>query len=100
VSQRTREIGIRIALGAQPLHVLRSIVAESAALALAGSAIGVVVALGTNQLLSGLLFGVSPLDVLSLATAVVVLIAAALIATAVPGWRAMRIDPMVALRSD
>ncbi len=98
VSRRTREIGIRIALGAQPANLLRQVMGEGARLAILGLAIGFAAALGLTRLMAGLLYGVSASDPLTFACAGAVLFAVAIMACWIPARRAMRVDPMVALR--
>jgi putative ABC transport system permease protein len=98
VSRRTHEIGIRVALGATPASVLRLILGESAKLVLLGLAVGIPVALGLARFLSSLLFEVHPADPLTFFGVAVLLTAVALIACYLPARRAMRVDPMVALR--
>jgi putative ABC transport system permease protein len=98
VSCRTQEIGIRIALGASPSSVLRLILGESAKIVLVGLAVGVPVALGTARLLSTLLFNVHPADPLTFVAVPVVLACVAVAASYVPTRRAMRVDPLIALR--
>jgi len=97
VSRRTHEIGIRIALGAQPQAVLRSILVQGARLALMGLALGVVCAILASRFVASLLYGVSPGDVPTYAGVAALLGAVALIAAYVPARRASRVDPMVAL---
>jgi len=87
---RTREVGIRLALGAQPASVVRSLIGRSALFVGAGLAIGLAAALAAGQLLSSFLFQVSPRDPATLAIVTVVIAAAALVATMVPSWRAVR----------
>jgi putative ABC transport system permease protein len=98
MSRRTREIGIRIALGAHPPDVLRLVMREGAQVAAAGIVLGLPIALGATRLLSSLLFRVSAWDAWSFAAAAVALAAALCAATAVPAWRATRLSPSIALR--
>ena len=100
VSQRTAEIGIRVALGAQPNELWRLILAQGMKPALAGMALGMVVAAFGAKLLRGLLFGVGAGDPLTFVTVPLVLLAVATIACLVPAQRATRIDPTVALRRE
>jgi predicted permease len=100
VGQRTREIGIRIALGARRGDVLRWVMAEGAQMAVVGIVIGVVAALGLTRLMSGLLYGVSAVDPLTFASVAGVLLVVALVACYIPAWRAMRVDPIVVLRHE
>jgi len=98
VAQRTHEIGIRIAVGAQQKDVLGLVVREGARLAIWGVALGVAAALGLTRLLSSLLFAVSASDPLTYAAVAFVLVVVALMACYIPARRALRVDPMVALR--
>ena len=98
VAQRTNEIGIRMTLGAQRADVMRLVLSQGLGIAVIGVMIGIVGALGATQLLSKMLFGVSPADPLTFAGVAVALIVCALLACYVPAWRATRVDPMVALR--
>jgi putative ABC transport system permease protein len=98
VAQRGREIGIRLALGADGRLVLRSVVGEGLRLAIAGCAIGVVAALGTSRLLRSQLFGVSATDPLTIVAAVATMVAVAVAASLVPAWRASTLPPAVVLR--
>jgi putative ABC transport system permease protein len=98
VNQQTREIGIRMAMGAQTGRVLKLVVGQGMRLALAGLALGVVIALAAMRALSTLLFGVSAHDPVIFIGVSVVLMAAAILACYIPARRAMKVDPMVALR--
>jgi predicted permease len=100
VSQRRREIGIRIALGAQPGSVTRLFVNHGLRLAAIGTAIGLCAALGLTRLLSSLLFGVNAVDPLTYAGVAVGLVASALLACYIPAVRALGVNPIEALRAD
>jgi ABC-type antimicrobial peptide transport system permease subunit len=100
VAQRTREIGIRVAFGAQHSTVRRMFIAEGARLAAIGIAVGSLAALGLMRLMASLLFGVKPIDPLTYAAVALALAAAAAMASYIPARRAMRVDPMVALRNE
>jgi len=99
VAQRTREIGIRMALGAKPGNVLRLVVKQGLGLALTGVAIGLGAAAIVTRAMSSMLYGISATDPLAFAGVSVVLIAAALAATYLPARRAAKVDPMISLRS-
>jgi ABC-type antimicrobial peptide transport system permease subunit len=98
VAQRTREIGVRMALGAQRIQVLRLVMSEGFRPILSGIVIGVVASAGVSRTLSATLFGLSPLDAVSFAGVSLLLIAIALLATWLPARRAMEVHPMVTLR--
>jgi predicted permease len=96
--QRTHEIGVRMALGAQPSHVMRLILAQAGKLALVGVAVGLAGSLALTRLMSKMIFGVSTYDPLTFTIVAVLLTVVALAACYVPARRAMRVDPMIALR--
>jgi predicted permease len=100
VSRRTREIGVRMAIGARPGSVLAMVLRQGFALAAAGVAIGGVLAAGLAVTLSGLLYGITPADPLAWSLAVATLLLAAAVANLVPARRAMRVEPMAALRTE
>ncbi len=98
VAQRTQEIGIRVALGAQKSDVLRLVVGQGMIPVSIGMGIGIVAALGVTRLLSSLLYGVEPTDPLTFASVLLILASVAALATYLPARRAAKVDPMVALR--
>jgi ABC-type antimicrobial peptide transport system permease subunit len=100
VLQRTREIGIRSALGAARGNLLGLVVGQGARFFVVGAVVGVGVALGSNRVLSSLLYGVAPTDPSTLGFIVVLLGVAVLAASWIPARRAARIDPMAALRDE
>src|SRR5579863_732681 len=100
VGQRTHEIGVRVALGAQPGDVLRLIIGQGTLLALLGIAIGVAAALLLTRLMANQLFGVSPHDPLTFAAVAILLMIVSIAACYIPARRATRVDPVVALRRE
>jgi ABC-type antimicrobial peptide transport system permease subunit len=100
VTRRTREIGIRMALGAERPSVVWLVARYAAALVVAGAAIGVPTALALSKLLKSFLFGIAPQDPAAIIGAVMTLAAAAALACYLPAMRATKVDPMVALRHD
>jgi putative ABC transport system permease protein len=100
VSQRTQEIGVRIAIGATARDIFKLVFRQGMLLVGIGLIIGLIASLGVNQLLKSMLVQVSPADPITLAVASVVLIVAALAGCLIPARRAMRVDPVIALRHD
>lgn len=100
VGQRTQEIGVRMALGAARADVLRMILTDGARMIVTGIGIGIAGALALTQLMSGMLFGVAATDFATFLLVVVILCSIALLACYVPARRAMKIDPMIALRNE
>jgi len=98
VALRTREIGLRLAIGAQPRQVLLLILKQGFWLTIVGVVLGLVASFGLTRLLSGLLFGVSAVDLTTFATISLLLVFVSLLACYLPARRAMRIDPLSALR--
>jgi putative ABC transport system permease protein len=100
VSQRTNELGIRLALGAERRTILRMILGEGATMAIAGLAVGGIAAVPLSRLLSGLLFGVEPVDPATIGVAAVLLVVVALVAAWIPARAATAVDPITALRGE
>jgi predicted lysophospholipase L1 biosynthesis ABC-type transport system permease subunit len=100
VSLRTAEIGTRIAIGARPAHVLWLVTSEGLRLAAVGTIAGLIAALLASRLLRTLLYGVAPTDLLSFAVVPIIVSMVALLACLVPARRAMRVDPLLALRAE
>ena len=98
VAQRTHEIGIRMALGARPRQVLALVVGQVMWLAMLGVIIGLALAVASTRVLSGILFGVSTTDPVTFTVISLLLMVVAVAASSVPARRAIRIDPMIALR--
>jgi predicted permease len=100
VAQRTREIGVRVALGAQRSHVLGLVLRQGIVLAGIGVTVGSLAAFGATRLIGSMLYGVAPTDVVAFGTAATLLACAALVASWFPARRAARVDPMIAIRSE
>ncbi len=98
VVERTREIGIRVAVGAMPQHIRRLVLREGLGLAMIGVALGVAISVAVVRIVSGLLFGVPRVDAPTLAATAVVLFVTSTLALGIPAWRAARVDPATALR--
>jgi ABC-type antimicrobial peptide transport system permease subunit len=98
--QRTRELGIRLALGAEPQAVVRMVLRGGLLLTGAGGIVGALAFLGFGRVLGALLYGIAPNDPLTLGLSVVVLAAATMVACYVPARRAARVDPVTALREE
>jgi putative ABC transport system permease protein len=99
-SQRTQEFGVRLALGASAASILRLVIREGCLLTGLGVALGLAGAIVVTRVLRGLLYGVTPLDGLTIASVVALVAAVALIAVGWPAWRAARVDPTTALRAE
>ena len=97
-AQRTQEFGVRLALGATATSILRLVIREGCLLSGAGAAFGLAGAMAMTRVLRGLLYGVTPLDGVTLVSVVALVASVALIAVGVPAWRAARVDPITALR--
>ena len=100
VAARTREIGLRVALGAERLTVVRFVLIEACAICALGLAIGLPSAAVLARSMQGLLYGVEPLDPATLATVAVAALVTTLVAATLPAWRAANVDPLVALRHE
>ncbi len=100
MAQRTRELGVRIAVGAKPADVYRLVIGEGLRLASIGLGAGVVLALAASKTVSALLFGITPTDVPTFAAVVSGLVVVAIAASYLPARRAMRVNPIEALRSE
>jgi putative ABC transport system permease protein len=100
VARRNHEIGVRMTLGAQPRDVRRMILGEGLKLALAGGAVGLVLALGLSRALAGFLFGIGPWDGVTFLISAATLAAAVCLASYLPARQATRVDPAAALRRD
>jgi ABC-type antimicrobial peptide transport system permease subunit len=99
VSQRIPELGVRIALGATPGNIMKLVVLQGAKLAVIGLTLGLGLSLWSARVLEGLLVGVAPRDPLTLILVTAAVALATLLATYIPGRRAVRVDPMTALRA-
>jgi putative ABC transport system permease protein len=100
VTERTHEIGVRMALGADPAHVLRLIVGQGLVTLGAGLVLGVTAAFALSRTIESLLFGVTPTDPVTFAVVIATLFVVGLAACALPAWRATRVDPTAALRAE
>jgi len=100
VTQRSQEIGVRVALGAEPRDILRLIVGQAMKLTAVGLAVGIALALGLTRFLESLLFAVSPTDPATFVGVTVVLLAVSIAACWIPARRAVRVDPVTSLRHE
>jgi ABC-type antimicrobial peptide transport system permease subunit len=100
VTERRREIGIRVALGATRSHVLIQIMKQGLQVTALGVTIGLAGALAVNRLIASLLFGVQPSDTVTIALVIATITAVAVVASCLPAWRASRLDPNVVLRDE
>ncbi len=100
VTQRTQEIGVRVAVGAQPRHVIELVLGESGRLVAAGTLIGLAGAVILTRFMASMLFGVTARDPITFIAVAVLLVAVALVASYIPARRALRVDPMIALRHE
>ena len=100
VSARTHEIGLRLALGAQRGNIMSQVLRQGLSLAIAGAAVGFVGAVIVSRLMAGLLYSVRPTDPVTFAGVAILLVGVALVAGYIPARRAMRVDPIVALRHE
>lgn len=100
VAQRTREIGVRLALGGSRVVIAKLVLADTLRVVLIGLAIGIPVALAAGPLLAASLFQTSPHDMMSIGSAIVVLVATGGVAAILPAWRSTRVDPLIALRAE
>lgn len=100
VAQRTREVGIRMAIGADTPSIVRLMLRQGLLLGLTGTLLGVALALAVSRFLAAFLYGVSPFDPLTFIAFSTILLGAALLAAAIPALRAARVDPLVALHAE
>jgi putative ABC transport system permease protein len=100
VTQRLREFGIRVAIGATPRGIARLVVWQGTSMALVGSVVGLVLAIAAAGLMSNLVFGVAPTDAVSIAAAAALLLLVAALASYIPARRAAAVDPAVTLRAE
>jgi len=100
VTQRSHEIGVRLALGASRTGIMRLVVVEGVRFALAGVAIGAIIASPAGRWIGPLLFRQSPTDVKVFSAVGVILLGVAMVASGIPAWRAARVDPRTALQAD
>ena len=100
VTRRTRELGLRVALGARPEQILRLVIADGLRLSGLGMVLGLGCALAASRVLRGALYNVTPTDPMTFVAVTVVLLAVAVAASYIPARRATRVDPMIALRTE
>lgn len=100
VARRTKEIGLRIALGAQPGGVMAMVLRQGFTLVMAGLVVGALLAAGAASVLRGLLYGITPFDPWAWSAAMAAMLMAGTLANAIPARRAMQVEPLTALRTD
>jgi len=100
VSQRTHEFGVRVALGARARDVIAQVIGQGLRTVALGILLGVALTIATGRLVASLLYGISPTDPIAMLSVAIVLLSVSIVAALSPAWRAARVDPMTALRTD
>jgi ABC-type antimicrobial peptide transport system permease subunit len=99
VTQRSREIGVRTAIGARPIDIVRLVLSQALGMVAVGVTLGLLLAVAAVRVLSGFLYGIGPYDPVTLVSAVMLLLTVALAAAVIPARRAARVDPISVIRS-